>query len=65
MSRTAIASGRLTRTTTSTLAIEGAVRVEWNYTLSERVDSATVKLYTWSDAVKKRVKFDLKIDLGL
>ncbi|HLX60249.1 MAG TPA: hypothetical protein VKX17_03095 [Planctomycetota bacterium] len=54
-----------TRTTTSTLAIEGAVRVEWNYALSERVDAANVKLYTWSDAQKKRIKVDLKIDLGL
>ena len=53
------------RTTTSTLVIEGAVRVEWNYTLAERANVAGIKLYTWSDAQKKRVKFDLKIDLGL
>lgn len=53
------------RTSTSTLTIQGNVKVDWSYTFSERVDTSTVKLYTWSDIQKKRIKVDLSVDLGL
>ncbi len=56
---------KATRTSTSTLSIQGAVKVDWSYTLAERVDVGNVKLYTWSDIEKRRVKFDVTIDLGL
>ena len=54
-----------TRTSTSALSIFGATKIEWNYSLAEKVDAATVKLYTWTDMKKKRLDFDLKVELGL
>ena len=54
-----------TRTSMSTISIQGAVKVDWSYTLAERLDVGTVKLYTWSDVEKKKVKLDLTVDLGL
>jgi hypothetical protein len=56
---------KATRTSASTLSIQGAVKVDWSYTLAERLDIGTLKLYTWSDIEKKRIKLDLTIDLGL
>ena len=56
---------KATRTSASTLSIQGAVKVDWSYTLAERLDVGTLKLYTWSDIEKKRVKLDLTVDLGL
>ena len=54
-----------TRTSTSALSIFGATKIEWNYSLAEKVDAATVKLYTWTDMKKKKLDFDLKVELGL
>ncbi len=56
---------RAARTSASTLSIQGQVKVDWSYAFPERVDVATVKIYTWTDVQKKRVKLDLTIDLGL
>jgi hypothetical protein len=55
---------RATRTATSTMVVLGAVRTEWTYTLAETADEATVKIYTWADAVKKHAQFELKVELG-
>ncbi len=53
------------RTSTSTLSIQGDIKVDWSYTFSERVDAGAIKLYSWSDIQKKRIKVDLTVDLGL
>jgi hypothetical protein len=55
---------RATRTATSTMEVLGAVRAEWTYTLAEVAGEATVKIYTWADAAKKRARFELKVELG-
>ncbi|MEI6233150.1 MAG: hypothetical protein WCT04_08865 [Planctomycetota bacterium] len=56
---------RAIRTSTSTLSIQGAVKVDWSYSLAERLDLGTVKVYTWSDIEKKRVTLDVSVDVGL
>lgn len=53
------------RVSTSALSLYGATRIEWSYVLAENVDSATVKIYSWADLKKKKIEFDLKVDLGL
>ncbi len=53
------------RTSSSTLSVQGQVKADWSYSFSERADTLTVKILTWSDMQKKRVKFDLTVDLGL
>lgn len=50
---------------TSALKIEGATKVEWTYVISEKAEAATVKLYTWADATKKKIDFEVKVNLGL
>lgn len=53
------------RTGTSKMGILGAMTVEWDYNLAESADAATVKVFLWSDLQKKRVPFNLNINVGL
>ncbi|MCY3018907.1 MAG: hypothetical protein NTW87_07760 [Planctomycetota bacterium] len=52
------------RTGTSTLGVLGALTVDWSFSLAEKVDAATVKVFLWADLQKKQVPFALDIDVG-
>ena len=39
--------------------------IEWNYNLAEKADAATIKIYRWTDAQKKKVAFSLNVEAGL
>lgn|GEM_PF-1831278 len=53
------------RAFTSRMGIFGNLTVDWTYNLAEKVDTATLKVYVWSDLVKKRVPMNLTIGVGL
>jgi hypothetical protein len=49
----------------SKMGMLGAMTVEWDYVLSEKVESATVKMYLWVDMQKKSVPLNVSVDVGL
>jgi hypothetical protein len=53
------------KSSTSLMAIMGATTVEWFYELSEKVDTATIKFFVWSDLQKTKVPFSLDVNVGL
>jgi hypothetical protein len=53
------------QTGTSKMAILGSLTVEWTYSLAEKADVATVKIFSWADMQKKKVAFKLDVDVGL
>ncbi len=53
------------RTSTSKMGIFGNLTVEWCYSLAEKCDVATVKVYRWTDLQKKKLPFRLSVRVGL
>ena len=53
------------RTSTSRTELLSARTIEWDYSLAEKVETATIKVYIWTDAQKKRIPFELKVGAGL
>jgi hypothetical protein len=53
------------RTGSSKMGILGAMTVDWDYVLADKVDALTVKVYLWADLQKKKVPFSLSVDVGL
>lgn len=53
------------RVGTSKMGLYGALIVEWNYNLSENIDSADVKITLWTDLQKKKLPFKLNVNVGL
>jgi len=54
-----------TRATMTRMELYGSRTIEWTYTLSEKVNNATVKIFIWSDLQRKKVQFSLDVNLGL
>ena len=52
------------RTGSSKMVLPGAVTVDWSYSLAEKADSATVKVFLWKELRKKRALFALDVDVG-
>jgi len=47
------------------MGVLGSLIVEWTFNLAETADAVTAKLYFWTDLKKKKVDFDLSVQVGL
>jgi hypothetical protein len=52
------------RTGTSRMGLLGAVTVDWSFNLAEKADTATVKVFVWSNLKKRQAPFSLDVDVG-
>ena len=47
------------------MGVLGSLTVEWTFNLAENADALTAKVYFWTDLKKKKVDFDLNVQVGL
>ncbi|MFH0939824.1 MAG: hypothetical protein V1899_11195 [Planctomycetota bacterium] len=53
------------RVGSSKIGVLGSLTVEWNYNLTEKVDTATIKVFVWTDLQQKKTPFNLTVNVGL